>query len=105
MIDAAVVPTRVPCRFLTAGLGNARDGNYYEPEAVIALVDCIKKQPKVFIDHVRESDLRERGHRSLRDLAGIVVKESVHYDPMTQSCQGEVLLHPSFRSYIETARL
>jgi hypothetical protein len=41
----------------------------------------------------------------LRDLAGIVVKESIHYDPMTQSCQGEVILHPNFRSYIGTAQL
>jgi hypothetical protein len=95
---------RVRVRFMTAGPGNRKDGHHYTPEAVQALVPLIKQQPKMFLDHSLPSQVRERGHRALAELAGIAVRESVRYDPATQATVGDVVLRPKMAEYIETAR-
>lgn len=105
MPTGADVPDRIPVRFMSVGHGNAKDSHYYTPEAVSALPAFIRRQPKMFIDHSDPDKVRRVGHRSLRDLAGIAVRETVHYDPMAQACVGEVILHPQFRDWIKTAQL
>lgn len=95
---------RIPVRFMTVGEGNAKDKHRYGPEAVAALVPLIKAQPRMFLDHSLPSEVRERGHRSLTQLAGIAVRESVHYDPALQATVGEVVLRPRMAEFVALAR-
>src|SRR5207248_61434 len=59
------------CQLMQAGGGNSLHNNVYLPEAIEALVPEVKRSPKAYLDHSIPQEVRERGHRSLRDLAGV----------------------------------
>jgi cation transport regulator len=83
------------CQIMSAGAGNALHSNVYEPEAIEALVREVQRQPKSFCDHSLPSEVRERGHRSLKDLAGVYDKRTVRYDPGTQACLADLIVRPT----------
>jgi len=83
------------CQIMAAGSGNALMGNTYLPEAVEALVREVQRQPKSYVDHSIPSEVQARGHRSLRDLAGVYDKRTVRYDPTSQACLADLIVRPS----------
>jgi hypothetical protein len=88
------VPTRVPC--IIATTGRNVDGLTYTPESLQDLQRWLLDNVKVFVGRGDPAEIRQRGHRPLTDLGGILVRESMRYNPMSQALEGEVVLHPRF---------
>lgn len=97
-------PRRIPVQFMAVGYGNRKDGHYYTPEAVRDLVPLIQAQPKMYLSHSLPSEVRERGHRALEQLAGIADRATIRFNPTTQATEGDVVLRPRMAEYVDVAR-
>lgn len=96
-------PTRRRVVFLAAQAGNGRHGNRYTERAVQALVQEIKRHPKIYMGHQSDAAIHAGTERHLSDLAGVAVRESVHYDPALKAVVGDIECTPSALDIIDLA--
>jgi len=87
-------PNRRRVVFMTAGDGNARFKNRYTEQAVQALVSEIRRKPKMYFGHAPVESIMKGEERHLRDLAGVAVKETVHYDPVHKWTSADIECTP-----------
>jgi len=93
--------TRRRVIFLTAQTGNARHGNRYTEQAVRALVQEIQRHPKVYMGHATPASIHAGTERHVGDMAGVAVRETVHYDPTLKAVVGEVECTPDALALID----
>jgi len=95
--------TRRRVIFLATQAGNARHGNRYTEQAVRALVQEIKRHPKIYMGHTSPASIHAGTERHVGDMVGVAVRETVHYDPTLKAVVGEIECTPHALNLIDLA--
>jgi hypothetical protein len=96
-------PNRRRVVFLRVGPGNGRHGNNYTEQALRVLVSEIQRRPKIYLGHASEAAIHAGTERHLGDMAGVAVRETVHYDAQLKACVGDIECAPAALQVIDLA--
>jgi len=96
-------PNRRRMVIMEAKTGNARFKNRYTEQALQALVGEVQRRKKGFWGHAPVDAIMRGDERSLKDLACVAVRETVHYDPVAKQVRADVECTPMALQSIDLA--
>ncbi len=96
-------PNRRRMVLMALGGGNKRFGNRYTEQALEALVTEVQRRKKGFWNHAPVDAIMRGDERSLKDLACVAVRETVHYDPVVKRVMADVECTPMALQAIDLA--